>query len=67
MLLFIELFFDNEFFYNKKDNKFSFYKLWKYTGPGLLISVAYLDPGNLESDLQDGALSGYKVKTNINK
>ena len=34
-----------------KDNKFSFYKLWKYTGPGLLISVAYYDPGNLESGI----------------
>jgi NRAMP (natural resistance-associated macrophage protein)-like metal ion transporter len=37
------------------------YKLWKFTGPGLLISVAYLDPGNLESDLQAGAIAGYKV------
>lgn len=24
-------------------------------------SVAYLDPGNLESDLQSGALAGYKL------
>ena len=37
------------------------YKLFKYAGPGLLISVAYLDPGNLESDLQVGALTNYKV------
>jgi len=28
------------------DNSFSFYKLWKYTGPGWLMSIAYLDPGN---------------------
>lgn len=27
-------------------------KLWAYTGPGFLMSIAYLDPGNLESDLQ---------------
>mgnify|MGYP001810966140 CR=1 FL=1 len=44
---------------------FSFYKLWKFTGPGLLISVAYLDPGNLESDLQAGANAGYKVFTHF--
>lgn len=44
-----------------RDGRFSLYKLWKFTGPGLLISVAYLDPGNLESDLQAGANSGYKL------
>ena len=26
--------------------------LWSYTGPGFLMSIAYLDPGNLEADLQ---------------
>ena len=25
---------------------FSFSKLWLYTGPGWLMSIAYLDPGN---------------------
>lgn len=25
---------------------FSFYKLWLYAGPGWLMSIAYLDPGN---------------------
>jgi len=40
---------------------FSWTKLWKYTGPGWLMSIAYLDPGNLESDLQSGALAGYKL------
>ena len=29
-----------------KNTKFSFYKLWMYTGPGWLMSIAYLDPGN---------------------
>ncbi|OAD08375.1 hypothetical protein MUCCIDRAFT_118434, partial [Mucor lusitanicus CBS 277.49] len=38
---------------------FSFKKLWKYTGPG--SSIAYLDPGNLESDLQTGAVAGYSL------
>jgi natural resistance-associated macrophage protein len=32
--------------------------LWIYTGPGWLMSLAYLDPGNLEADLQMGAYSG---------
>ena len=35
--------------------------LWKYTGPGWLMSMAYLDPGNLESDLQAGAYAGYQL------
>ncbi|KAG2223121.1 hypothetical protein INT45_005677 [Circinella minor] len=43
------------------DSCFSFKKLWKYTGPGWLMSIAYLDPGNLESDLQAGAVAGYKL------
>ncbi|KAJ2956837.1 hypothetical protein NQZ79_g7362 [Umbelopsis isabellina] len=40
---------------------FSFKKLWAYAGPGLLMSIAYLDPGNLESDLQAGAVAGYSL------
>lgn len=35
--------------------KFNFRRLWKFCGPGWLMSLAYLDPGNLESDLQQGA------------
>ena len=31
---------------------FSLRKLWRFAGPGWLMSLAYLDPGNLESDLQ---------------
>lgn len=34
-------------------------KLWAFTGPGFLMSIAYLDPGNLEGDLQAGAVGGY--------
>uniref|UniRef100_A0A8C9XGG7 Solute carrier family 11 member 2 n=1 Tax=Sander lucioperca TaxID=283035 RepID=A0A8C9XGG7_SANLU len=40
---------------------FSFRKLWAFTGPGFLMSIAYLDPGNIESDLQSGATAGFKV------
>ena len=35
--------------------------LWMYTGPGWLMSLAYLDPGNLEADLQQGAYTGYSL------
>ncbi|XP_055384851.1 protein Malvolio isoform X2 [Condylostylus longicornis] len=41
--------------------KFSFRKLWAFTGPGFLMSIAYLDPGNIESDLQSGTLAKYKL------
>jgi natural resistance-associated macrophage protein len=44
-----------------RDKKFSWQKLWAYSGPGLLMSLAYLDPGNLESDLQAGAIAGYHL------
>ena len=40
---------------------FSFRKLWAFTGPGFLMSIAYLDPGNIESDLQSGAVAGYTL------
>lgn len=40
---------------------FSFRKLWAFTGPGFLMSIAYLDPGNIESDLQSGAVAKYKL------
>ncbi|KAJ8437000.1 hypothetical protein Cgig2_010345 [Carnegiea gigantea] len=40
---------------------FSWRKLWLFTGPGLLMSIAFLDPGNLESDLQAGAIGGYSL------
>ncbi|XP_054066162.1 natural resistance-associated macrophage protein 1 isoform X2 [Rissa tridactyla] len=41
--------------------RFSFRKLWAFTGPGFLMSIAYLDPGNVESDLQCGAVAGFKL------
>jgi hypothetical protein len=34
---------------------FSWRLFMAYTGPGWLMSVAYLDPGNIESDLQVGS------------
>lgn len=40
---------------------FSFRKLWAFTGPGFLMSIAYLDPGNIESDLQSGAIAEFSL------
>ncbi|KAK8606879.1 hypothetical protein V6N13_052632 [Hibiscus sabdariffa] len=40
---------------------FSWEKLWLFTGPGFLMSIAFLDPGNLEGDLQAGAIAGYSL------
>lgn len=40
---------------------FSLRKLWAFTGPGFLMSIAYLDPGNIESDLRSGSVAKFKV------
>lgn len=40
---------------------FQWRTLWAFTGPGFLMSIAYLDPGNLEGDLQAGATCGYDL------
>nr|XP_027093219.1 metal transporter Nramp5-like isoform X2 [Coffea arabica] len=36
-------------------------KFLSFVGPGFLVSMAYLDPGNLETDLQAGANHGYEL------
>ncbi|KAG2665948.1 hypothetical protein I3843_15G028900 [Carya illinoinensis] len=36
-------------------------KFLSHVGPGFLVSLAYLDPGNLETDLQAGASHGYEL------
>ena len=46
---------------NRRCLRFSVRKLWAFTGPGFLMSIAYLDPGNIESDLQSGATAGYQL------
>ena len=42
------------------DASFSFRKLWAFSGPGFLMSIAYLDPGNVESDLQSGTVAKFR-------
>jgi len=41
--------------------RFSLRALWRFTGPGWLMSIAYLDPGNIESDLRSGVVGGYRL------
>lgn len=40
-------------------NKDSLVKLILYTGPALLVSMAYMDPGNYGTDIQGGASLNY--------
>nr|XP_042910980.1 protein Malvolio [Parasteatoda tepidariorum]XP_042910981.1 protein Malvolio [Parasteatoda tepidariorum]XP_042910982.1 protein Malvolio [Parasteatoda tepidariorum]XP_042910983.1 protein Malvolio [Parasteatoda tepidariorum] len=40
---------------------FSFKRLWAFSGPGFLMSIAYLDPGNIEADLKAGIEAKYAV------
>merc|ERR1719384_2339760 len=42
-------------------SSFSFRKLWAFSGPGFLMSIAYLDPGNVESDLQSGTVAQFRL------
>lgn len=32
-----------------------------YAGPGFLMSIAYLDPGNIAGDLDAGVFGGYRL------
>jgi manganese transport protein len=42
-------------------NKSSLGKLLSYTGPALIVSMAYMDPGNYGTDIQGGASYGYTL------
>ncbi|CAH2040390.1 unnamed protein product [Thlaspi arvense] len=41
--------------------KKSWRNLFAYMGPGFLVSIAYIDPGNFETDLQSGAQYKYEL------
>ncbi|GMJ15190.1 natural resistance-associated macrophage protein 1 [Hibiscus trionum] len=43
------------------DEKPGWRKFLSFVGPGFLVSLAYLDPGNLETDLQAGANHGFEL------
>ncbi len=36
-------------------------KLWAFTGPGLMVAVGYMDPGNWATDLAAGQRFGYNL------
>jgi len=36
-------------------------KLWAFSGPGLMVAVGYMDPGNWATDLAGGARFGYSL------
>jgi manganese transport protein len=36
-------------------------KLWIFSGPGLMVAVGYMDPGNWATDLAGGARFGYTL------
>src|SRR5262249_42613215 len=40
-------------------------KMWAYAGPGFLVAVGYMDPGNWATDLAGGAQFGYTLLTVI--
>ncbi|KAH9667455.1 metal transporter Nramp1 [Citrus sinensis] len=42
-------------------DKTSWKNLFAYIGPGFLVSIAYIDPGNFETDLQSGAQYKYEL------
>ncbi|XP_030526405.2 metal transporter Nramp5-like [Rhodamnia argentea] len=46
---------------DSRDQKHGFREFLSFVGPGFLVSLAYLDPGNLETDLQAGADHGYEL------
>ncbi|XP_075650484.1 metal transporter Nramp6.1-like [Castanea sativa] len=46
---------DKQFDHNEDSLRSRWRKFLTYTGPGFLVSIAYIDPGNLETDLQAGA------------
>jgi hypothetical protein len=43
------------------DDSFSLRKFAAFVGPGFLMCIAYVDPGNFESNLQAGCQFGYSL------
>ncbi|PHT83906.1 Metal transporter Nramp1 [Capsicum chinense] len=51
----------NNVHHHIEQQKHGWKNFFAYVGPGFLVSLAYLDPGNLETDLQAGANHGYEL------
>ena len=45
----------------KHNPKFGGLEIFKYIGPGLLVTVGFIDPGNWASNLAAGAEFGYSL------
>ena len=43
------------------DKKQSLLRLFLYTGPALIVSMAYMDPGNYGTDIAGGASLNYSL------
>ncbi|KAK2659452.1 hypothetical protein Ddye_005985 [Dipteronia dyeriana] len=52
---------DNKTFDDPNHKKPGWRKFLAFVGPGFFVSFAYLDPGNLETDLQAGAGHGFEL------
>ncbi|KAI3982384.1 hypothetical protein MKX01_041222 [Papaver californicum] len=46
---------------HRLQNYYHWKNLFAYMGPGFLVSIAYIDPGNFETDLQAGAQYKYEL------
>jgi Mn2+ and Fe2+ transporters of the NRAMP family len=47
--------------FNLKDKKFAGKEFLKYVGPGILVTVGFIDPGNWASNIAAGSAYGYKL------
>ena len=50
-----------QFYANKENPAFGALEILKYIGPGLLVTVGFIDPGNWASNLAAGSDFGYKL------
>ncbi len=46
---------------NSDPNAPWYVKIWAYLGPGALVAVGYMDPGNWSTDIAGGSAYGYKL------
>jgi manganese transport protein len=50
--------FSQKYLLTKKE---SLLRLFLYTGPALIVSIAYMEPGNYGTDIQGGASLNYSL------
>ncbi|RWS12010.1 Protein Malvolio-like protein [Dinothrombium tinctorium] len=44
-----------------EEYEFKWKKLWTFTGPAFTMTIAYMAPGNIVSDIQTGTIVGYRL------